>query len=144
MRVTLNVIPPNSWGNNKKVSVRAGRVFVRENEGTKGTKEMLYGLLAPHAPERPLDTAVGLKVYVVWPYRKSERKSVVRSGNLLWKTSNPDGDNVLKTIKDVMTHLGFWADDALVCDEQVMRYYGPKPQVVIEVWEFQDGPEDPW
>jgi Holliday junction resolvase RusA-like endonuclease len=38
-------------------------------------------------------------------------------------TSKPDGDNLLKSIADALTHAGAWSDDASVYDMRIVKYY---------------------
>jgi Holliday junction resolvase RusA-like endonuclease len=40
-----------------------------------------------------------------------------------WKTTKPDTDNMIKLVKDCMTRLGFWYDDAQVCRELVEKFF---------------------
>ena len=39
------------------------------------------------------------------------------------KTTRPDGDNLLKIVKDAATKAGWWKDDALVFLEYIRRIY---------------------
>ena len=39
-----------------------------------------------------------------------------------WRTSKPDTDNLEKALKDEMTRLHFWHDDAQVCSEIVEKF----------------------
>ena len=48
------------------------------------------------------------------------------------KTTRPDADNLNKMLKDVMTDMGFWSDDALICCEMVSKMYGDEPGIIID------------
>lgn len=54
-----------------------------------------------------------------------------------WRPSAPDGDNLLKAVQDAANGV-LWADDALVVDARVRKWYaapGEPPCVELEVWE---------
>lgn len=40
-----------------------------------------------------------------------------------WRTTKPDTDNLDKMLKDIMTHLGFWTDDARVVWEDIKKIW---------------------
>lgn len=40
-----------------------------------------------------------------------------------WKATKPDTDNLVKMLKDVLTSLGFWRDDAQVASECIQKFY---------------------
>jgi Holliday junction resolvase RusA-like endonuclease len=54
-----------------------------------------------------------------------------------WKTSKPDTDNLIKMIKDEMTRLGFWGDDAQICSEWSAKLYGRTSGVFIKITELE-------
>ena len=53
-----------------------------------------------------------------------------------WRTSKPDTDNLEKALKDEMTRLHFWHDDAQVCSEIVEKFWSDPCGVFVrvEVW----------
>ncbi len=53
-----------------------------------------------------------------------------------WRTSKPDTDNLQKLLKDVMTSLGFWKDDALVCSEICEKFWAATPGIYIHIEEL--------
>jgi Holliday junction resolvase RusA-like endonuclease len=50
-----------------------------------------------------------------------------------YKTTRPDTDNLQKMLKDVMTHLGYWTDDALVASEIIEKFYSDIPGIYIAI-----------
>ncbi|MBE6902906.1 MAG: RusA family crossover junction endodeoxyribonuclease, partial [Ruminococcaceae bacterium] len=50
-----------------------------------------------------------------------------------YKLTKPDTDNLNKLLKDCMTKLGFWKDDALVASEIIEKFYGEIPGVYIRI-----------
>ena len=56
-----------------------------------------------------------------------------------YRVTRPDTDNLQKLLKDCMTHVGFWKDDAQVCREEVTkRWARQKPGIRIRVEEIHD------
>lgn len=53
-----------------------------------------------------------------------------------YKISKPDTDNLMKMLKDVMTELHFWKDDALVASEISEKFYAEKPGIFIVIQEL--------
>ena len=50
-----------------------------------------------------------------------------------YKTSRPDTDNLQKLLKDCMTLVGFWDDDALVASELVEKFWAEFPGIYIRI-----------
>jgi Holliday junction resolvase RusA-like endonuclease len=48
-----------------------------------------------------------------------------------YKTTRPDTDNLQKMLKDVMTKLGYWSDDALVVSEITEKFWATIPGIYI-------------
>lgn len=79
-----------------------------------------------YAPAKPSEAPIRLTVFVGFDVKNTK----------LWgqyKTTRPDGDNYIKEIKDVMTRLGFWLDDAQVVDERIVRHYSEKGTITIQI-----------
>jgi Holliday junction resolvase RusA-like endonuclease len=82
--------------------------------------------LKRYAPAKPSEAPIRLTVFVGFDVKNAK----------LWgqyKTTRPDGDNYIKEIKDVMTRLGFWLDDAQVVDERIVRHYSEKGTITIQI-----------
>ena len=52
------------------------------------------------------------------------------------KATKPDTDNLEKALKDEMTRLHFWCDDAFVCSEVVEKFWADTPGIFIKVVEL--------
>ena len=50
-----------------------------------------------------------------------------------YRVTKPDTDNLNKALKDCMTQLGFWADDAQVCEEHIGKYWSENPGIWVEI-----------
>lgn len=44
---------------------------------------------------------------------------------------------MVKTLKDVMTRMGFWIDDAQVACEQVSKLWDTEPRIEIEISQME-------
>lgn len=85
--------------------------------------------LRPYIPDKPIKGPVLLKV--TFGYKAKTKKDL-----WTWKITRPDTDNSIKTIKDVMTRLGFWEDDSQVVHETCKKMWVDQPGVVIVVEEL--------
>ena len=99
-------------------------------KGTHPTRGLQYAraawqaLLEKYRPSRPMAGPVELAVSLY--YHTKSRAVIIAS-----KTSRPDGDNLLKIIKDAATKAGWWIDDAQVYDERIVRYWTSGEEKVI-------------
>ena len=84
-----------------------------------------YGLL-PFKPKAPLEGPICLQVQ--FGFKANRRKDINT-----YKLTRPDTDNMIKTLKDAMTKLDFWHDDAQVCHEICSKIYTDKPGIKIQI-----------
>lgn len=68
-----------------------------------------------------------MRLAVKWCFPRGTHK------NGEYRTTKPDTDNLQKLLKDVMTDLGFWKDDALVASEIVEKFWAERPGIFIYV-----------
>ena len=95
-------------------------------EKVQALKTELAFKMKRYAPAIPTAEPVQLIVFIAFDVKDKT----------LWgqyKVTRPDGDNYLKTIKDVMTDVGFWIDDAQVVDERVVRTYAERGSILIQI-----------
>lgn len=131
MRFFIEGDPPRATGQMHKVGVRSGRPYFYDPGPVKAAKEFFMIMLRRHIPEKPIDSAVRLRV--VWFFRARTKK---QDGK--YKTTRPDTDNLMKILKDVMTSGGFWTDDSLVVDERVEKKWSLRPGIEIELEEIHE------
>lgn len=87
--------------------------------------------LKPYVPAEKITGPVMLTVtYVFKPTAKKMRGQ--------WKTTKPDTDNMIKTLKDVMTRMHFWTDDAQVAKESVSKVWDDEPGIHITIQELEN------
>jgi len=120
------MIPPTVTHQEKKIRVVNGKPIVYEPPELKDARAKLEAHLASFAPKAPLKGAVRLMVKWCFPI-------VGRHSNGEYKLTKPDTDNLQKLLKDVMTTLGFWKDDALVCSEITEKFYSDVPGIYIVI-----------
>ena len=86
-----------------------------------------------HAPAKPLDGPISLRTLWLFPKGKTHR-------NGEWRVTRPDTDNLQKMLKDCMTRLGFWKDDAQVVREIVEKRWSDEPSgIYIEIEALDHG-----
>lgn len=101
----------------------------------KNWESRLREEMAPYAPKEPLNGAIRLKA--TFAYRAAKKSDIGK-----WKLTRPDTDNSVKTLKDVMTKLGFWIDDSQVAFEICKKIWTDDPGITIEIEELGGRCED--
>lgn len=122
--------PPTVTHQEKSISIRHGRPVVYEPPELKDARAKLMAYIGKHKPEQPLSGPVLLDVLWLFPITGKHQDGEA-------KTTRPDTDNLQKLLKDVMTDLGFWKDDAQVFSELVVKIYSKHPGINIIVEEME-------
>ena len=140
MNFFMAMIPPTATHQQQKIRVveRKGRhvPLVYDGEEVAAARSKLTAHLAAFRPSEPLTGPVSLLVKWCFPLDEGGRHH-----NGEWRTTRPDTDNVQKLLKDCMTGLGFWRDDAQVCSEVAQKFWADVPGIYIEVGELRQMPE---
>ena len=128
--------PPTATAQERKVTKQGGRVLFYDTPEIQDAKSLLISSLYPHRPEKPIKC--GVHLITVWMFPAGEKH---KDGK--WRTSKPDTDNLQKMLKDCMTQVGFWEDDALVCWESVQKRWSKgKTGIYIEIRRLGETVED--
>lgn len=128
--------PPTATAQERKVTKQGGRVLFYDTPEIQDAKNLLISSLYPHRPEKPIKC--GVHLITVWMFPAGEKH---KDGK--WRTSKPDTDNLQKMLKDCMTQVGFWEDDALVCWESVQKRWSKgKTGIYIEIRRLGETVED--
>lgn len=122
-------MPPTVTHQEHKISVEHGKPRVYEPQELKDARAKLEAHLAKHRPEKPMKGALRLVVKWCFPLAGTHK-------NGEYKTTRPDTDNLEKLLKDVMTKLGYWKDDAQVASEIAEKFYADIPGLFIRVEEL--------
>lgn len=101
------------------------RAVLHDSARLLDAKAKLRAALLPHRPPQPLQGPV--RLVVKWCFFDSEG----RHKNGEYKITKPDTDNLDKALKDQMTRLGFWADDAQVASEVSEKFWADLPGVWV-------------
>lgn len=125
MEFFISMIPPTVTHQEKKVHVVNGKPIFYEPATLKAARQKLIAYLGKYVPETPYYCGVRLVVKWCFPKGKHEHGE--------YKTTKPDTDNLQKLLKDCMTTVGFWDDDALVVSEVVEKFWAQIPGIYIKV-----------
>ena len=125
----MPMLPPTKTHQQKKVAVIDGKPVFFEPQELKAVRTKLQAYLGQHVPEQEYTGAVQL--IVKWCFPKGKHK------NGQYKTTKPDTDNLQKMLKDVMTDLHYWKDDALVASEIVEKFWADIPGIYISISELE-------
>lgn len=130
MQFFIPMRPPTVTHHDKELHafMRGGRpcAVLHDSPELKDARAKLRAGLAPHAPAIPLGGPVRLVVKWLFPAEG-------RHSDGAWKTSRPDTDNLDKALKDEMTRLHFWHDDAQVASETSEKFWANTPGIFIRV-----------
>ena len=130
MQFFIPMRPPTVTHNAKQLHtfMRGVRpcAVLHDSPELKDARAKLHACLAPHAPAKPLDGPV--RLVVKWLFPAEGRRP---DGS--YRTTRPDTDNLEKALKDEMTRLGFWHDDAQVASEITEKFWADTPGIYIEV-----------
>ena len=108
--------PPTVTAQEHKVMVRNGKPVFFDPPELKAARQKLVDNLALHRPGQPLDGP--LELVATWCFPTEVKKQ-----HGTYKVTKPDTDNLNKMLKDCMTQVGFWKDDAQVCREIIEKFW---------------------
>lgn len=128
----MAMIPPTITAQEHKIVVRNGKPFLYDPPELLAARQKLTDHLAPHRPENWLGGPLELTVTWCFPTEDARLDGT-------WKITKPDTDNLDKLLKDCMTKLHFWNDDAQVCREIIEKFWVKKspPGIyvrVVQLW----------
>lgn len=98
-------------------------------------EERLKAGLEEAKPKKPISGPILLQV--TWGFKAKTKKDL-----FTYKLTRPDTDNMQKTLKDVMTVMGFWNDDSQVVYEVCKKMWVDEPGIVIKVEQLSGRCED--
>lgn len=124
----LPMIPPTKTHQQKRVRMVNNKPVFYEDTMLADVRNKLEAYLYKHRPGKPFLGAVQL--ITKWCYPMGKHKQG-------YKTTKPDTDNMIKILKDVMTKLGFWKDDAQVSSEITEKFWSEPCGIYICVQELE-------
>ena len=120
---------PTHTSQQKGINFQKRKVYTKQE--LLEVKQKYMAALSGHRPEQPMIGPVGLMVCWNFPLTPG-----LKDGQ--WKTSKPDTENMLKLLKDCMTELDYWYDDAQVCYEVSMKKYGQISGIYVSALEMKE------
>jgi crossover junction endodeoxyribonuclease RusA len=124
--------PPTATAQMKQVRITNGKPLFYDPPAVKAAREALMVNLLPLKPSIPLSGAIELRVLWLFPKGRAHK-------NGEWRLTKPDTDNLQKLLKDCMTAVGFWKDDAQVAREVVEKRWSEEPcGIFIEMEELRN------
>lgn len=124
----MPMIPPTCTHQEKKVAVVDGKPVFYEPQELKDARRKLKAHLSKHIPEQRYDC--GVRLVTKWCFPRG------RHYDGEYRLTRPDTDNLQKLLKDCMTEIGFWKDDALVASEITEKFWAEIPGIYIQVTEI--------
>lgn len=136
MEFFMPMQPPSVTYQEHKVAVRDGKPIFYEPPELRAARTKLMGHLGRYRPKEPLTDAVRLITKWIWPLSEDKARQI-RGWGLSdyaeYKVTKPDTDNMIKLLKDCMTHCGFWKDDAQVASEITEKFLGLHPGIYVKI-----------
>ena len=120
----LPMIPPTVTHQEKKARVVKGKPIFYEPPELADARQKLTAYCARFSPDAPM--AGPVQLITKWCYPISGDKTAGQ-----YKTTKPDTDNMIKLLKDVMTGLKFWEDDAQVASEITEKFWAKVPGIYV-------------
>lgn len=120
--------PPTKTHQMKQVNWKTKSFY--EPAELKAVRVKLSAHLGQHVPDQKYTAAVRLITKWCFPVTGKHYDGE-------WKTTKPDTDNLQKMLKDVMTNLGYWTDDALVASEIIEKFWAEIPGIYICIEELR-------
>jgi Holliday junction resolvase RusA-like endonuclease len=102
---------------------------VYDSTELKAARSKLLSNLGMYVPEKKYTGAIRMMTKWCFPITGKHHHGE-------YKTTKPDTDNLQKMLKDVMTELGFWTDDALVASEITEKFWAETPGIYIKIEEL--------
>ena len=135
----FNTLPPHRTAQQKGAYVRGGRVHFFTKSDVAREERTIVGLVASRLPPdwTPYPCPVAVRIHLCYPYRKSERKGVVKAGAEIPNDRRPDLDNILKGCIDALVAAQLFRDDGQIARIEASKTWGP-----MGYWEVGVAPID--
>lgn len=117
---------PSATHQMKKIAVQHGKPHTYEPPAVRETRARFMAYFIKCRPEEPLEGPVCLVTKWIYPPTKQHPAQT-------WKVTKPDTDNLVKMLKDVLTVLGFWKDDAQVASETIQKFYAKQSGIYVQI-----------
>lgn len=120
--------PPTVTQQEHRVKVINGKPVFYDGPELKAARQKLIAHLTGYRPKVKYEC--GIRLVTKWCFPKKEHN------NGEYRITKPDTDNLQKLLKDCMTCVGFWKDDALVASEIIEKFWSEIPGIYIRIEEL--------
>lgn len=124
----LPMVLPTKTHQEKQVRVVNGKPKFYEPAELKAVRVKFRDSLAAYVPEQPFTR--GVRLCTKWCFPRGKHAD----GE--YRITKPDTDNLVKLLKDVMTGLHFWNDDAQVASEIIEKFWAEVPGLYVAIEEL--------
>ncbi len=124
----LPMIPPTITAQEHAVAIFHDKPVFYNPPELKAAKAKLQAHLAKHTPVEKYVRGVRLLVKWCFPITGKHKDGE-------YKITKPDTDNLNKLLKDCMTDVGFWTNDALVASEIIEKFWAKTPGIYVKITE---------
>lgn len=131
----LPMIPPTATAQMHSVAVVKGKPRFYDPPEVAAARSKLTAHLTRYKPRSPY--IGGVRLMVKWCFPRGKHAD----GE--YRITKPDTDNLQKLLKDCMTKVGFWVDDAQVCSEIVEKFWAEIPGIYVAISDAGDMSEIP-
>jgi len=135
MKITLNIPPPKGTAQQQKIATRGKFISKYDPPNVKEMKRIFTRELTPHKPEKPIEGALCMEVLFAYPYRKADANKA--QGRELWKNTQPDCDNLVKGLNDIMERLGYFSNDGQIASLSIEKVWSAEPRIEINLEEMK-------
>lgn len=122
----MPMIVPTKTYQQKRIAVKNNKPVVYEDEKLKDVRNKFMSHLWKYVPNESFKQ--GVRLIVKWCFKNNGKHT-----NGEYKLTKPDTDNLQKLLKDCMTDLCFWKDDAQVASEIIEKFWADVPGIYIKV-----------
>ena len=111
----MEKVPTITFQAHRPTVGKDGKMTFYEPPRLKAARAKITDALAQHRPPGGKLLTGPLHLHVMWCFKTD------RHPDGAWRITTPDTDNLNKMLKDCMTRVGFWLDDAQVCSELIEK-----------------------
>lgn len=121
MLISIKGEPPRATAQEKGVDTRGGRPRFYDKPAVRDARRY-YRDAAEIAMIGKKTMTGAVRLSVMFGFGTDDKAKQRQ----LWKTTRPDCDNMVKILKDELTHAGVWKDDAQVAEVKVQKIWVPR------------------
>lgn len=126
-------IPTTTHQQKGAFAAKGGGVRFFKKKKTKEAEKQIQAFLCPYVPAAPFTGPLLVEADMLFPWRKSERKGIIRQFQEYPISVSPDAENLWKSISDQMTELGYWGDDGQVSELILRKLYADTPGLRLRI-----------